>query len=122
LLVKTENKSNQELLSDVNEENGNSKEPLPSALTELVKELKSLFDGDLIPVAPKAQRKVQLPEGLDLDEWINGPPSESSSGDEEEENKDGLFVTTSEKASDKGSRKDSFEPTPEELEKVSRFR
>lgn len=39
-------------------------------------ELKSLFDGELNPVAPKAQRKVPIPEGLDLDEWINDPPSE----------------------------------------------
>lgn len=119
LLTKLEVKSNQELLNDVTEENGNqTTAPLPSGLTELVQELKSLFEGDLIPVAPKAQRKVQLPEGLDLDEWINGPPSESSSSEEEEESKDGLFVSASEKASEKSSRKDSFEPTPEELEKV----
>lgn len=113
-------KSNQELLNDVSEENGNETTlPLSTGLTELLSELKLLFDGDLIPVAPKAQRKVQLPEGLDLDEWINGPPSESSSSDDEEEGKDGLFVSASEKASEKGSRKDSFEPTPDELEKVN---
>lgn len=116
-------KSNQDLLNDVGEENGNPTTTvttisLPSGLSELVMELKLLFDGDLIPVAPKAQRKVQLPDGLDLDEWINGPPSASSSSDEDEESKDGLFVSASEKASDKGSRKDSFEPTPEELDKV----
>jgi AP-3 complex subunit delta-1 len=28
-------------------------------------------------VAPKAQKKVPVPEGLDLDAWINEPPSES---------------------------------------------
>jgi AP-3 complex subunit delta-1 len=39
-------------------------------------ELKCLYDGELNPVAPKAQRKVPLPEGLDLDEWINDPPSD----------------------------------------------
>lgn len=114
-------KSNQDLLSDVgDQENGNvpTTSSLPSGLSELVTELKALFEGDLIPVAPKAQRKVQLPEGLDLEEWINGPPSETSSSDDEEEGKDGLFVSASEKASEKGSRKDSFEPTPEELEKV----
>ena len=121
-------KSNQDLLNDVgDEENGNTATitataSLPSGLSELIQELKSLFEGDLIPVAPKAQRKVQLPDGLNLDEWINGPPSESSSSEDEagEEDKDGLFVSTSERASEKGSsRKDSFEPTPEELEKVS---
>lgn len=122
-LVTHEVKSNEDLLNDVgDQENGNppvSTTSLPSGLSELVSELKSLFDGDLIPVAPKAQRKVQLPDGLNLDEWINGPPSESSSSDDEaDEGKDGLFVSASEKASEKGSRKDSFEPTPEELEKV----
>lgn len=120
LVATSEVKSNQDLLNDVgDQENGNPMTtPLPSGLSEIIAELKLLFEGDLIPVAPKAQRKVQLPDGLDLDEWINGPPSESSSSDEEETSKDGLFVSASEKASDKGSRKDSFEPTPEELEKV----
>ena len=36
-------------------------------------ELASLFDGELNPVAAKAQRKVPVPEGLDLDAWINEP-------------------------------------------------
>ncbi|CAF4394934.1 unnamed protein product, partial [Didymodactylos carnosus] len=40
-------------------------------------ELTALFDGILNPVAPKAQRKVAIPQGLDLDAWINDPPSES---------------------------------------------
>ncbi|PNF29931.1 AP-3 complex subunit delta-1 [Cryptotermes secundus] len=41
-------------------------------------ELTAWFAGELNPVAPKAQKKVQVPEGLDLDMWINDPPSESS--------------------------------------------
>lgn len=122
LVTIKEVKSNHDLLNDVDDsENGNltTTSSLPSGLSELILELKTLFDGDLIPVAPKAQRKVQLPDGLDLDEWINGPPSESSSSDDEaEESKDGLFVSASEKASEKSSRKDSFEPTVEELGKV----
>lgn len=36
-------------------------------------ELAALFDGELNPVAAKAQRKVPVPEGLDLDAWINEP-------------------------------------------------
>jgi hypothetical protein len=32
---------------------------------------------NIIQVAPKAQKKVPVPEGLDLDAWINEPPSES---------------------------------------------
>ncbi|KAL5971341.1 AP-3 complex subunit delta-1 [Taenia solium] len=43
-------------------------------LHALLYELCSLFEGELNPVAPKAQRKVPVPEGLDLDAWINEPP------------------------------------------------
>lgn len=35
--------------------------------------LLSLYEGDLNPVAPKAQRKVPVPQGLNLDEWIGEP-------------------------------------------------
>lgn len=122
MTTQKEVKSNQDLLNDAGQEDDGNEltSALPKDLEEFVAELKSLFDGDLIPVAPKAQRKVQLPDGLNLDDWINSLPSEgSSSSDDEDESKDGLFVSASEKASDKGSRKDSFEPTPEELEKVN---
>ncbi|CAM9790255.1 unnamed protein product [Lampetra fluviatilis] len=47
----------------------------------VVTEVASLFSGELNPVAPKAQKKVPIPDGLDLDSWINEP----SSGSEEEE-------------------------------------
>ncbi|XP_064185903.1 AP-3 complex subunit delta-1 [Anguilla rostrata] len=49
---------------------------------EVGEELTALFAGELNPVAPKAQKKVPVPEGLDLDAWINEPPSESESEDE----------------------------------------
>ncbi len=37
-------------------------------------ELLELFAEELNPVASKAQRKVPVPEGLDLTAWINDPP------------------------------------------------
>ena len=37
-------------------------------------EIAQLFEGDLNPVAPKAQKKVPVPEGLNLDKWINKKP------------------------------------------------
>ncbi|KAI1883045.1 hypothetical protein AGOR_G00241190 [Albula goreensis] len=49
---------------------------------EVGEEVTALFTGELNPVAPKAQKKVPVPEGLDLDAWINEPPSESESEDE----------------------------------------
>ncbi|XP_070491377.1 AP-3 complex subunit delta [Chironomus tepperi] len=120
----TKNVTNQDLLNDIGDhENGNViTTNLPAQLTEILNDFKSLFDGELLPVAAKAQRKVQLPDGLNLDEWINGPPSESSSDEEDESKGDGLFVSASEKTSERGSRKDSFEPTPEELEKIREAR
>lgn len=48
----------------------------------VAEELSALFAGELNPVAPKAQKKVPVPEGLDLDAWINEPPSDSESEDE----------------------------------------
>jgi len=48
----------------------------------------SLFRGELNPVAPKAQKRVPLPEGLDLDSWINDPPSSSESEAEEDSQTD----------------------------------
>uniref|UniRef100_F6T2R5 AP-3 complex subunit delta domain-containing protein n=1 Tax=Ciona intestinalis TaxID=7719 RepID=F6T2R5_CIOIN len=52
-----------------------------------VDEFSCLFKGELNPVAPKAQRKVPVPEGLDLDAWINDPPSSSEDEDAKEEQK-----------------------------------
>lgn len=63
---------------------------IPALAIDIVKEMAILFAGDLNPVAPKAQRKVQLPDGLNLEEWINPPPAESSSSSEDEQTD--LFV------------------------------
>ncbi|XP_066551278.1 AP-3 complex subunit delta-1 isoform X1 [Amia ocellicauda] len=48
----------------------------------VAEEVCALFAGELNPVAPKAQKKVPIPDGLDLDAWINEPPSEIESEDE----------------------------------------
>eukprot|EP00123_Amoebidium_parasiticum_P017258 comp23772_c0_seq1/m.41199 comp23772_c0_seq1/g.41199 ORF comp23772_c0_seq1/g.41199 comp23772_c0_seq1/m.41199 type:complete len:1254 (-) comp23772_c0_seq1:650-4411(-) len=55
---------------------------LQAAGTNLAPELAVLFEGEQNPVAPKAQKKVPVPDGLKLDKWIYDPPS--SSEDEEE--------------------------------------
>ncbi|XP_076298651.1 adaptor-related protein complex 3, delta 1 subunit-like garnet [Lasioglossum baleicum] len=80
----------------------------------LAKELMDAFEGELNPVAPKAQRKVPIPEDLDLDSWINDPPSESS--DSEDLDMNDIFIKT-EKTSDSYSRREFNEPTAEELQK-----
>ncbi|XP_039286547.1 AP-3 complex subunit delta-1 isoform X2 [Nilaparvata lugens] len=51
-------------------------------------EMAALFAGELNPVAPKAQKKVKIPDGLDLDEWINDPPESSGEEDFEEDDED----------------------------------
>lgn len=85
-------------------------------------EIKVFFAGELNPVGPKAQKKVPVPEGLDLDAWINEPPpSESSEEESEEEFLDKknyhVFVEESPKAKSKKSSKKVDEPTEEELKK-----
>ncbi|CAK1548539.1 unnamed protein product [Leptosia nina] len=51
----------------------------------LIEELASLFEGELKPVAPKAQKKVPVPDDLDLDQWLSHDrwSSESSSSEDE---------------------------------------
>ncbi|CAG8678163.1 2966_t:CDS:10, partial [Racocetra fulgida] len=53
---------------------------------DVIPELYSLFFSyELNPVAPKAQKKVPVPDGLDLDAWINEPLPESENNESEEE-------------------------------------
>lgn len=90
---------------------------IPPLAIEIIQEMALLFAGELIPVAPKAQRKVPLPDGLDLDEWINPPPedeSSSSSNDEKEE----LFVSTTQQQDEAAARRRPSEDlTPEQIER-----
>merc|ERR1711971_1490438 len=70
------------------------------------------FAGDLNPVAPKAQKKVPIPEGLDLDAWINEPVVEESSEEEQDSLGGQVFVRD-----DAESAKNKVaEPTEEEVE------
>ncbi|KAL6264489.1 hypothetical protein P5V15_004597 [Pogonomyrmex californicus] len=80
----------------------------------LAQELMEAFEGELNPVAPKAQRKVPIPEDLDLDSWINDPPSESS--DSEDLDMNDIFIKT-EKPNNSFSKRDLNEPSLEELER-----
>eukprot|EP01096_Ripella_sp_DP13-Kostka_P016455 TRINITY_DN801_c0_g1_i1.p1 TRINITY_DN801_c0_g1~~TRINITY_DN801_c0_g1_i1.p1 ORF type:complete len:1173 (-),score=657.80 TRINITY_DN801_c0_g1_i1:49-3567(-) len=50
-------------------------------LDSIKNEVASLFEEVLNPVAPKAQKKVPLPEGLNLSREINSPPSSDSDSD-----------------------------------------
>ncbi|XP_018320785.1 AP-3 complex subunit delta isoform X2 [Agrilus planipennis] len=94
----------------------NGNDVLPDETTcSLSSELLSLFSGELNPVAPKAQKKVPVPEGLDLDEWINEPPGESESESEEEMNEN-IFVKYDKSDYAKYERV-HYEPTEEEISK-----
>ncbi|XP_017962620.1 AP-3 complex subunit delta [Drosophila navojoa] len=103
---------------------------IPPMAIEIVQEMALLFAGELIPVAPKAQRKVPLPDGLDLDEWINAPPPDDASSTSSEHDKDELFVSAAHDGNDAtggggggngshsgGKRRKSLELTPEQLER-----
>jgi len=58
--------------------------------------------------------QVPIPEDLDLDSWINDPPSESS--DSEDLDMNDIFIKT-EKPNDSYSKRDLNEPSLEELER-----
>ena len=76
------------------------------------------FTGDLNPVASKAQKKVPLPEGLDLDSWINEPiQSDSESSGDETINENEVFVKSSGKDFSSPKHKHSVEPSPKEMQR-----
>lgn len=88
----------------------------------IIEEMTLLFTGDLNPVAPKAQKKVMLPDGLDIDEWINSPLSDNVSSSDDEKG-DFLFVANqSYDAAGQESRKSSPEITKEEVDRARRSR
>lgn len=88
LLVETDQSNESQ---DNQHENESETASIPIGAIEIAQEMAVLFAGDLNPVAPKAQRKVMIPDGLDLDEWINAPAAESSDSSDEEQTD--LFVS-----------------------------
>ncbi|XP_054983980.1 AP-3 complex subunit delta-1 isoform X2 [Sorex araneus] len=85
---------------------------LQAKAVPVAEELSALFAGELNPVAPKAQKKVPVPEGLDLDAWINEPPSDSES---EEEPPKAMFQ-------DEGQRQARQRPPEVDEEELARRR
>ncbi|XP_017769237.1 PREDICTED: AP-3 complex subunit delta [Nicrophorus vespilloides] len=81
-------------------------------------QLLNLFNGDLNPVAPKAQKKVPIPEGLDLDSFIEEPDfgENEYSSDSDYEIKGNLFVK------DSNERNSKPELTEEEKVKIREAR
>lgn len=95
------------------------KSKFPQIAIEIIQEIALLFDGELLPVAPKAQRKVPIPEGLDLDEWINPPTVEddkNSESSDSDHDKEQLFVKENSHTNEFKRRK-SEELPPEEIAK-----
>lgn len=84
----------------------NDSNELPSVLQGLPE---LFFIYELNPVAPKAQSKVPLPEGLDLDAWINDPlpdlVDDGESDDISVVDYDGRRTNAAHKKSGKKSRK-----------------
>ncbi|XKL64128.1 hypothetical protein PGB90_004214 [Kerria lacca] len=97
------------------------KEEIVNENLEILNEFDMLFGGELNPVAPKAQRKVQVPEGLDLNAWINDPPSTSSAESEDEHFEDDNIPNIFLKA-DQEKDKKYEEPSEEDLEKIREAR
>ena len=79
------------------------------------------FSGDLNPVAQKAQKKVPVPEGLDLDAWINEPPEESEPGEDSENDEfdHEVFVKSSK---EKPQFEKKYEPSENELKQFREAR
>ncbi|XP_049887689.1 AP-3 complex subunit delta [Pectinophora gossypiella] len=58
----------------------------------LIEELADLFDGELKPVAPKAQKKVPMPPELDLSQWTSRDRWSSESSSSEDEGATAVFT------------------------------
>ncbi|CAJ0963494.1 unnamed protein product, partial [Mesorhabditis belari] len=82
---------------------------------KVAEEVARLYEGELNPVATKAQRKVPVPDGLDLDSWIGDEWEESASESSEDETEKtfGQMKVRSEFANFGGPPKYDSEEEPE---------
>nr|XP_022908509.1 AP-3 complex subunit delta [Onthophagus taurus] len=103
-------------------DNTDSIKPIINKDETLASELIILFSGELNPVAPKAQKKVLLPEGLNLDEWIN-EPCDTTDSDSESEIIENLFIKADHRSNvPVKTEKFQAELTEEELHKIREAR
>jgi AP-3 complex subunit delta-1 len=99
-------------------------EPASNGMHPVLAELPNLFCAyELNPVAPKAQKKVPVPEGLDLDQWINEPLPELTDDSDVEDRSPGtpsIEFESSDQVSKrrKKGRKADIESSEDEEEKM----
>ncbi|KAE9417550.1 hypothetical protein Angca_005202, partial [Angiostrongylus cantonensis] len=107
---------------------------------KIADDVAKLYEGELNPVAAKAQRKVPVPEGLNLDHWIGEPWEETPESSEESEIEHAFgqplprhlkeFASVDSVGEQDGTRvdvkvkknKDSVELSPSEIERRRRAR
>ncbi|XP_028168613.1 AP-3 complex subunit delta [Ostrinia furnacalis] len=77
---------------ETNGEDLNDEETSKGFSGGLIQELADLFDGELKPVAPKAQKKVPMPADLDLDQWLSRERWSSDSSSSEDEGAAAVFA------------------------------
>ncbi|XP_013195011.2 AP-3 complex subunit delta [Amyelois transitella] len=82
----------------------------------LIEELADLFDGELKPVAPKAQKKVPMPPDLDLSQWLSVSRWSSDSSSSEDEEAEAVF------AAPPPDGRPTAQFTPEELQMLREAR
>lgn len=82
--------SNGELSNEVTESNGTDEIDLSEGLIE---EFADMFDGDLKPVNPNAQKRVPIPENLNISSWLTygGTSGESSEEEQDSSEQTSLF-------------------------------
>ncbi|KAI1727250.1 AP-3 complex subunit delta-1 domain-containing protein [Ditylenchus destructor] len=81
--------------------------------TKVGEDVAKLFHGELNPVAAKAQKRVPVPEGLDLDAWINEPEAETEESESEiseEEANPALFPTVARQQEMSGTSSQPYSP------------
>lgn len=80
--------------------------PEPFEVPAIATDLASLFSGDLNPVAPKAQKRVPIPDGLDLEEpfFVPPPPSEEPVQRDESPDEELILIKEKRKSSKKTTK------------------
>ncbi|KAG6458668.1 hypothetical protein O3G_MSEX010976 [Manduca sexta] len=103
---------------EVENESGNDGENRESSFSGgLIEELADLFDGELKPVAPKAQKKVPMPADLNLEQWLSRERWSSDSSSSEEEGEPAALFSPPQR-----DARPTAQFTPEELQMLREAR